>query len=72
MTKTLAHATLLAGLVLGGLATAASAQTLGESVASGRLSNAAFEQLIAHTGLSADEARSMTLEEVVEIRWQDD
>jgi hypothetical protein len=72
MTK-FAHKALLAGAIAVGLgAAAASAQTLGEELASGQLSAPAFEQLIAHTGLSEGEARDMTLEEVVAIKWQDD
>ena len=72
MTKTTTRAALVAGLIAAGLAGAASAETLGETVASGKMSGAAFTQLIANTGLSADEARSMSLEEIVAIRWQDD
>ena len=73
MTKIFTHVTLIAGLALATLGTAAaSAQTLGERMSAGRLSEAAFQQLISGTGLSADEARGLTLDEVVAIKWQDD
>ena len=39
---------------------------------SGRLSEAAFQQLIVSTGLTPQEARGLTLDEIVAIRWQDD
>jgi hypothetical protein len=58
--------------VVGAFATAASAQTLGERVDSGRMSEAAFQQLIQSTGLTSQEARGLTLDEIVAIRWQDD
>ena len=58
--------------VVGGFATGASAQTLGEQVASGRMSEAAFEQLIVSTGLTQQQASGLTLDEIVAIRWQDD
>ena len=70
MTKTFARSALAAGLILA--AGAAAADTLGERVDSGRLTGAAFDQLIAQTGLSADEARVLTLEDIVAIKWQDD
>lgn len=62
----------LAAAVLAAWTTAASAQTLGDSLAQGTLSPAAFEQLIAGTGLSAAEAQSMTAHEVAAIKWTDD
>lgn len=49
-------------------ASVASAQTLGEALAEGRISPAAFQQLIADTGLSADEARGLTLNDIALIR----
>ena len=58
--------------VVGAFATGASAQTLGEQVASGRMSEAAFEQQIVSTGLTPQQASGLTLDEVVAIRWQDD
>jgi hypothetical protein len=58
--------------VVGAFATGASAQTLGDRVDSGQMSEAAFQQLIVGTGLSAQDARGLTLDEIVAIRWQDD
>jgi hypothetical protein len=58
--------------VVGAFATAASAETLGERLDSGRMSEAAFQQLIVSTGLTPQEARGLTLDEIVAIRWQDD
>ena len=58
--------------VIGAFATGASAQTLGDRLDSGRMSEAAFQQLIVSTGLSPQEARGLTLDEIVAIRWQDD
>ena len=72
MLKTFALPALAAGIVLVTFVASASAQTLGDSLNSGRLSGAAFQQLIAGTGLSPVEARSLTLEDVVAIKWQDD
>ena len=72
MIRSIARPALLAGIVVAALGTAASAQTLGETLASGRISEAAFLQLIAGTGLSPDEARTLTLDDVVAIKWQDD
>jgi len=54
------------------VATVATAQTLGDRVDSGRLSEVAFSQLIQSTGLTPQEARGLTLDEIVAIRWQDD
>jgi len=58
--------------VVGAFATGASAQTLGDRLSSGSISEAAFEQLIFSTGLTSQEAKGLTLDEVVAIRWQDD
>jgi hypothetical protein len=44
----------------------ASAQTLGERVASGQISQAAFVQLAGSAGLSVDEARDLTLSEIAQ------
>ena len=70
MTSKLPALALLA--VVGAFATGASAQTLGDRLDSGRLSEAAFQQLIVSTGLTPNEARGLTLDEIVAIRWQDD
>lgn len=58
--------------VVGAFATGASAETLGDRLSSGRISEAAFEQLIFSTGLTPQEAKGLTLDEVVALRWQDD
>jgi hypothetical protein len=58
--------------VIGAFATGASADTLGSRLDSGRMSEAAFQQLILSTGLTSQEARGLTLDEIVAIRWQDD
>jgi hypothetical protein len=71
MTYTL-PALALAAAVVGAFATGASAQTLGDRLDSGRLSEAAFQQLIVSTGLTPQEARGLTLDEIVAIRWQND
>lgn len=63
---------LVAGLAFAAVGSAASAQTLGELVTIGKLSQGAFAQLVANTGLSTGEARGLTLEDVVSIKWQDD
>jgi len=54
------------------LASTASAQTLGERISGGSYSEAAFAQLIAGTGLSVDEARTMTFQQVAKFRATDD
>lgn len=51
-----------------GAALPAAAETLGERLDSGQLSPAAFVQLIADTGLTADEARSLTLNDILLLR----
>lgn len=62
---------LITAAILGATATVAAADTLGNLEASGRLDTAALRQLIATTGLSLEQARALTLDEVVAIRWQD-
>jgi hypothetical protein len=63
-------------LVLGLVAGTASAQgdstTIGESMASGRMSQAAAEQFVARSGSSVDEAQDMTINRVAFIKWGDD
>jgi hypothetical protein len=68
----LTRSLLLAALVSSGGATLALAETLGDRVRSGAMSQAAFEQLIAHTGLTADEAASKTLNQVYRLRSTND
>lgn len=65
-------------VIAGGLFAAATASfadtsslTLGDRLANGSMSERQFEQLIQFTGLSADEAKTRTLDEVVSQRWQD-
>lgn len=75
MFKSLTRSALVAGMVLaaaGSVASVASAQTLGEKLASGQISQASLAQLVSGTGLSVDEARALTLEDIVAIKWQDD
>ncbi len=62
-------ATLAAAALAGGVA---SAQTLGERLDSGAMSQAAFEQLIAGAGLSDAEARELTASDIARIKRQDD
>jgi hypothetical protein len=66
-------------VVAGGLLAAASASfagdnspTLGDRLANGSMSQGQFEQLIQFTGLTPEQAKSQTLDEVVAQRWQDD
>jgi ABC-type proline/glycine betaine transport system permease subunit len=63
---------LAAGIALATLGTAASAQTLGELLSTGHMSELAFQQLIAGSELTASEARGLTLEDVIAVKWQDD
>lgn len=72
MIRSITRSALFAGIVLAAAGTVASAQTLGEKLAAGQMSEAAFAQLVANTGLSQDEARGLTLEDIVAIKWQDD
>lgn len=65
-TSRLAAFALLGALALS--AGAASAETLGQSLDAGRISPAAFAQLIAGTGLSANEARDLTLSQIALIK----
>lgn len=70
----LAHVAVLAGGLLAAATASFAAdpgQTLGERLANGSISYQAFQQLIPFTGLTADEAKTLTLEEVVALRWQD-
>ena len=45
------------------------AQTIGEQLASGKLTEPQVVQLIHFTGLSLDEARAYTVSEVAAMRW---
>ena len=77
MKRILSAAALVGALVLG--ATAASAttpavgskgETIGQLMASGQISQSAVEQLIMHTGLTMDQAKDDTLDQVIAKRWQ--
>ena len=68
----------VAGVVAAG-ATAASAtsaaigssgETVGEMLAKGQISTAAVQQLIMHTGLTMDQAKADTLDQIIAKRWQ--
>lgn len=72
MTSIFTRSAVLAAVAVAALGTAASAQTLGEKQSRGQLSDAALAQLISGTGLTQAEARGLTLEDVVAIKWQDD
>ncbi len=72
MTRIFARSAVFAAVAAAALSTAASAQTLGEKLSQGQLSEAAFAQLIAGSGVSANEARNLTLEDIVALKWQDD
>ncbi len=62
-----------AAVLTAGAAFAQSAPaTLGDKVASGQMSEAAFVQLVAGAGVTLEEARGMTVEDVVRIKWTDD
>jgi hypothetical protein len=71
----LSHVLVVAGGLLAATSAASfaadDAETLGQRLDNGSLSQNAFQQLIPFTGLTADQAKSMTLEEVVALRWQD-
>ncbi|WP_424932938.1 hypothetical protein [Amaricoccus macauensis] len=62
----------LAAAVIASGASIASAETLGDRVAKGAISEAAFQQLIAQTGLNAEEASAKTVNEVVHLRIRDE
>lgn len=68
----LTKALVVAGMLATGAATAVSAETVGQMRSNGESSANALRQLIAGTGLSVEQATSMTLDEVVAVRWQDD
>jgi hypothetical protein len=68
--KTLAFAA--AALIGSGLAFAASAETLGERLANGSLDQATFQQLVADSGVTEQQARSMTYEQLATTKWKDD
>lgn len=63
---------LIVGAALLALAGAASAETLSEALSSGRVTQAAAEQLLAGSGLTYNEAQSMTISEIAQSKWKDD
>jgi hypothetical protein len=68
----LARSLALAALLSAGGATLVAAQSLGDQLNSGAMSRAAYDQLISHTGLSADEAASKTTNEIFRLRAKKD
>ncbi|MER2508446.1 MAG: hypothetical protein ABTQ27_06755 [Amaricoccus sp.] len=67
----MSHTLALVGALLAAGTTASFADTIGQRIASGKMSVAAAEQLIVGTGLSFDEAKGYTIDQVVALRWQD-
>lgn len=64
-------------VVAGGLAAATasfagSTETVGQKLANGEMSQQQFEQLIQFSGLTPDQAKNETLEQIVAKRWQQD
>jgi len=45
-------------------------QTVGQLLAAGQISPQAVQQLIMHTGLTMDQAKADTLDEIIAKRWQ--
>ena len=72
MITSIARSALVAGLLFAAGGAAVNAQTLGEKLSSGQLSEGALVQLISGTGLTEEEALGLTLEDIVAIKWQDD
>ena len=64
--------TLILAAAFAAFGAAASAATLGEQVANGSVSEAAFNQLVSGSGLSSSEAREMTIDQVLQIKHKDD
>jgi hypothetical protein len=63
---------LAAAIGLAALPALAQTQTLGQRLDSGQITPAAFEQLVAGSGLTVDEARQLTVNEVAAEKWLDD
>lgn len=63
---------LILSAALAAFAGAASAETLAEALASGRVSEAAAQQLVAGSGVTFNEAQGMTISEIAHERWADD
>jgi len=68
-----AIAALLAGVSVANATTATvgkSEATIGQLISSGQMSTAAAEQLIMHSGMTLDQAKGDTIDQVVAKRWQ--
>ena len=63
---------LFAAAALAAVTSTASAATLGQRLADGSVSEAAFTQLAAGSGLSEGEALTMTVHEVLQVKFKDD
>lgn len=69
--RTLAVAGLLAAATTGAHAAASTAgETLGQRLADGSMSEQQFEELIQFSGATPEQAKAMTLDQVVAKRWQ--
>lgn len=62
---------LVSGLLAAGTTASFAQETLGQRLADGTISQSAFNQLIQFTGLTPEQAKNHTLDQVVELRWQD-
>lgn len=60
----------LVGLMGMSAASMAAEETLGQMLQAGQISQSAFDQLIVHSGVSAQKAKGMTLDQVTAKRWQ--
>lgn len=63
---------LILSAALAAFAGAASAETLSQALASGQISRAAAEQLVAGSGLTFNEAQEMTIHQIASTKWKDD
>ncbi|MBP7003215.1 hypothetical protein [Amaricoccus sp.] len=66
------RSSLILGAALLAFGGAASAETLSQAVSSGRYDQAAVQQLLAGSGLTYNEAQSMTISEIAQKKWKDD
>lgn len=51
---------------------ASMADTIGQKIAKGSMSPQQVQQLVQFTGLSVEEAKAYTVEDVAKLRWLDD
>lgn len=63
---------LVGALAAAAAASSASAAPIGQRLADGSLSEAAYTQLVAGSGLSDSEARGMTVDQVLQVKFKDD